>query len=649
LIALAALVAGLAPTRAEVPENLVLDGVPAVPPELRADAARYLEFRGAAFQGWHPTRREALITTRFADVPQLHLVQAPGGARRQLTFLSEPVRSGAFQPRRGEFIVFARDTGGAEFYQLYRYDLADGRITLLTDGQSRNTGARWSRSGRWLAYTSTRRNGRDTDFYVMDPADPKTDRLLLQVQGGGWNVQDWSWDETQLLVGEFVSINESYLSLVDVRTGQLTPLRERPPAGPPAAAPADPPPQISIRQARLAKDGRSIFMTTDEKSEFRQLVRVELATHSGRPLMEKIRWDIEEFELSPDGRQLAVVANEDGASVLRVLDARSGRVLRQPKLPLGVIAGLEWHPNGRAVGFTFSAARSPSDVFSFEVKTGRLERWTESETGGLDAGQFVEPEIVRFPSFDGRSISALLYRPDPAKFSGPRPVLINIHGGPEAQARPTFLARNNYFLSELGVAVVYPNVRGSDGYGKTFLTLDNGLRREDAVRDIGALLDWLQRDPRVDGARVAVMGGSYGGYMTLASLVHSGDRLRCGVNVVGISSFLTFLKNTQDYRRDLRRAEYGDERDPKMAEFLERISPLTNVRRLTRPLLVVQGRNDPRVPVTEAEQMVRAVRANGGAVWYLLAKDEGHGFQKKKNADFQFLATIQFLREHLLR
>jgi dipeptidyl aminopeptidase/acylaminoacyl peptidase len=296
-----------------------------------------------------------------------------------------------------------------------------------------------------------------------------------------------------------------------------------------------------------------------------------------------------------------------------------------------------------------NSARSPNDVYSLDVKTGKVERWTESETGGLQAATFIEPQLIRLKSFDGLEISAFVYRPDPKRFPGPRPVLINIHGGPEAQSRPNFQARNNYYLNELGIAIVYPNVRGSDGCGKTYLTLDNGLKREDSVRDIGTIIDWITRDPSLDRQRIAVLGGSYGGYMVLASMIQFAGQLRCGVDVVGISNFLTFLKNTQDYRRDLRRVEYGDERDPKMAEFLEKISPTTNVKKITKPLFVVQGQNDPRVPVTESEQMVKAIRDNGGAVWYLMAKDEGHGFQKKKNADFQFLSTILFLREHLLK
>ncbi|MCX7006280.1 MAG: alpha/beta fold hydrolase, partial [Kiritimatiellaeota bacterium] len=353
--------------------------------------------------------------------------------------------------------------------------------------------------------------------------------------------------------------------------------------------------------------------------------------------------------LARDGKTLAFVANEDGVSKLHLLDPRSGKERATPSLPLGVIGGLKFHENSRDLAFTMSSARSPSDVFSLDVESGRVERWTESESGGLNTATFVEPELIKLKSFDGLGISAFVYRPDPARFPGPRPALVIIHGGPESQSRPQFLGRSNYLLNELGIALVVPNVRGSAGYGKTFLTLDNGFKREDSVKDIGTVLDWIGRDKQLDAARVAVYGGSYGGYMSLACMEHFADRLRCGVDVVGISSFVTFLKNTQDYRRDLRRVEYGDERDPAMLAFQEKIAPLNNVARITKPLFVVQGKNDPRVPVTEAEQMVKAIRDRGGVVWYLMAKDEGHGFAKKKNADFQFSSMILFFREHLAK
>lgn len=627
---------------AQVPDNLVVEGVPAITAELRKDVGRYLEFRSASFNSWHPQRREMLVTTRFADTPQLHLVKTPGGARRQLTFFAEPVLGGSFRPKSGEMIVFAQDAGGGEFYQLYRYDLADAKVTLLTDGKSRNSGPRWSNDGRRFAYTSTRRNGKDNDIYLMDPADLKTDRMLLEVSGGGWDVLDWSPDDAKALLAEYISINEIYLWLADTKSGTkelLTPKGAE---------------KVSWTGGQFAKkDGRSLFVTTDKGSEFQRLCRFDLATKHLTPLMSNLRWDVEHFDLSPDGRTLAFISNEDGSSALHLLDAQTGRELRAPKLPSGVFGGgLHWHENSRDLAFTLTSAKSPYDVYSLDAKTGKVERWTESETGGLNTETFVEPELIKLKSFDGLGISGFLYRPDPKKFPGPRPVIISIHGGPESQFRPGFQARGNYYLNELGVAILHPNVRGSDGYGKTFLTLDNGFKREDSVKDIGALIDWIQTDSRLDAGRVAVMGGSYGGYMTLASMTHFNARLRCGVDVVGISSFLTFLKNTQDYRRDLRRAEYGDERDPKMAEHLQKISPMTNVKKITKPMFVVQGFNDPRVPVTESEQMVKAMRehsaGSGGQVWYLMARDEGHGFRKKKNADFEFLSTILFYREYLL-
>jgi Tol biopolymer transport system component/acetyl esterase/lipase len=621
----------------QIPDNLVVEGVPAIPPALKEDAARYLEFRAAGFNSWHPKKREMLITTRFADTMQLHEVRSPGGARRQITFTPEPIAGGGWQPKHGHYIVFAQDKGGGEFYQFYRLDPETGRITLLTDGKSRNEGARFTRSGSQIAYTSTRRNGRDTDVYVMNPAEPTGDRLLCELSGGGWSVADWSDDETKILLGEYVSINLSRLYLLDAKTGAKELLT------PDEAVP------VAYANARFARDGKSIYFTSDKGSEFQQLVRMDLKTRVVRPLIANLLWNVEEFELSPDGKTIAFITNEDGVGQLHLIDARSGKALRGPKLPLGIPAGLTWHESGRDLAFSFNSARSTTDAYSYDIKGGKLERWTESETGGLNTANFVEPELIKLKSFDGLPVSGFLYRPDAKKFPGKRPVVINIHGGPESQSRPNFQARNNYDLNELGIALFFPNVRGSDGYGKTFLTLDNGFKREDSVRDITAFLDFIAADPALDAERMAVMGGSYGGYMSLACMVHFSDRLRCGVDVVGISNFRTFLENTQDYRRELRRVEYGDERNPSMRAHLEKISPLNNVEKIRKPLFVVQGKNDPRVPVTEAEQMVKAIRDRGDSVWYLMAKDEGHGFRKKSNADFQFLSTILFFQEHLLK
>lgn len=618
-------------------DNLVTEGITPIPASLVEDVRRYTEFRAAALSSWHPTRREMLISTRFGDTNQIHLVKFPGGDRRQITFFPERAGGASYQPITGDYFIFNRDVGGNEFFQLYRFDVKDGAITLLTDGKSRNTGGTWSHAGDRLIYSSTRRNGRDTDQYIINPADPKTDRMLLQVDSGGWGVGDWSPDDKKALLSEFVSANESYLWIVDVATGEKT-----------LFTPKGGATKISYSGAAFSKDGRGIYATTDKDSEFQRLAYIDLQTKQHTYLTDQIKWDVDDFVLSEDGRTIAFVTNEDGISRLHLLDTKTRKERPVPNLPVGVIGGLEWHKNSRDLGFNMNSARSPADVYSLDTRSGKLERWTESETGGLNTSQFSEAELVRWKSFDDRMISGFLYMP-PARFSGPRPVIINIHGGPEGQSQPSFLGRTNYYLNELGVAFIYPNVRGSTGYGKTFLKLDNGFLREDSYKDIGALLDWIKTQPRLDASRVAVVGGSYGGHMAFAVATRYNDRIRATQPVVGISNLVSFLERTESYRRDLRRAEYGDERDPKMREFMLRTAPLNNARNITKPIFIVAGGNDPRVPLNEAEQMAKTVRQNGGPVWYLMAKDEGHGFVKKKNQDFQFYATVMFLREYLLK
>jgi len=635
-------------------DNLVIDGVPPIPGELPEQVGRYTESRAATMQSWHPTRAEMLITTRFGDTNQLHQITQPGGARTQLTFFPDRVDAGSFELTKGEYFIFTKGAGGNEFNQNYRYDFGTGEITLLTDGKSRNSTPTWSGKGDRIAYTSTRRNGADTDIYVESPTDPKSDHLLAEVKGGGWEPTDWSPDDRQLLVLEGISANESYLWLFDAQTGAKKELTPRPAEG------AE---KIAYSAARFSKDGKGIFVTTDRESEFQRLAYIDLASGKHTYLLPDARFDVDGWDLSEDGKQIAYTFNENGVSTLHMLEVVPGNgtvtvgakkdPTFNPPLPAVVISGLHFHrdPKQSLLAFNVTGARSPSDVYTWSTAAGKnvTARWTASETGGIPATRFVEPELVKWKSFDGKEITGFLYKPDPAKFAGKRPVIINIHGGPEAQQRPGFLGRNNYFINELGCAILFPNVRGSDGYGKTFLKLDNGLKREDSYKDISALLDWIPSRSELDAGRVMVTGGSYGGFMTLAVASNYADRIRCALDVVGISNLATFLKNTESYRRDLRRAEYGDERDPKMAEFMERTAPLNNAQKITKPLFVVQGANDPRVPKSEAEQIVATLKKQGTPVWFLMAKDEGHGFAKKKNADFQFYSTVQFIREYLLK
>ena len=618
-------------------ENLVVEGVPRIPASLAETVERYTNFRSATLESWDPQRREMLIRTRFADTTQVHLVKSPGGARTQLTFYADSVAGAEFSPTSGESFVFSKDIGGGEFFQLYRMDQNSGDVKLLTDGKSRNTGPLWSYDGRRLAYGSTRRTGNDVDLYLVEPGKSESDHLLAKLEGGGWSALDWSPDGSKLVARNEVSANESYLWLVDSSTGDKTLL-----------TPQQGNEKVQYGGARFSKDGKGLYVTTDRESEFQRLAYFDLSSKRFTFLTSHINWDVDEFDLSNDGKRIAFVVNEDGYGVLHVLDTRSRKERALPNLPKGVIFGARWHKNSRDLGFNFTSSRSPADVYSIDLDSGKLERWTYSETGGVDTKALPEPELIHWKSWDGKTISGFLYRPS-AKFSGKRPVIVDIHGGPEGQDRPDFLGRDNYFLNEMGIALIFPNVRGSTGYGKTFLAADNGFLREGSYQDINSLFDWIAGQQNLDAGKVLVTGGSYGGFMTLAVATNYNDRICCSIDVVGPSNLVTFLEHTSGYRQDLRRVEYGDERDPKMREFLEKIAPFNKARNVTKPMFVIAGKNDPRVPASESEQMVNIVRQNNTPVWWLEAKDEGHGFHKKKNRDFQFYATVMFVQEYLMK
>lgn len=616
-------------------ENLVVENIPPIPASIAEKANQYGEFRSAGFADWHPVKREMLISTRFADVPQIHLVKIPGGARTQLTFYPDRTGGAHYGPK-GDYFVFSKDVGGGEWFQLYRYDLATGNVTLLTDGKSRNTDEAYSRNSDMVAYSSTRRTGQDTDIWVMDTRDPKSDRMLLQLQGGGWQTLDWSADNKQLLVMNEVSANETYLYLVDVAKGEkklLTPKGTE---------------EIAYGEAHFSKDGKGFFGTTDRDSEFHRLAYFDLGSMQPAYLTSDIKWDVTGFDISDDGKTLAFLTNEDGISKLYLMDTATRKYHPVANIPIGLIGGLKFHKNNRDLGLVLISARSTADAYSLDVTTGKLERWTFSETGGLNTAAFAEPKLIKWQTFDGKTISGFLYMPDAAKYPGKRPVIVNIHGGPEGQYRPGFLGRNNYYLNEMGVALVFPNVRGSSGYGKTFLKLDNGMHRDDTYKDTSALLDWIKKNPQLDGDKIMVTGGSYGGHMTWATATFDNDKITCSLPIVGMSSLVTLLEHTEVYRRDLRRVEYGDERDPKMREYLEKIAPLNNSEKIRKPVFAVVGKNDPRVPWTESRQMLDKLKSNGIPTWFLMANDEGHGYAKKKNQDFQFYATIMFVRQFLL-
>lgn len=633
------------------PAALGLDNIPPIPLRLATEVQQYTEFKPTGFTGWHPKRMEMLVSRRHKNTTQIYRLPAPGAVLELLTDYPEPVRHASYQPTRGDFTLFSKDTGGNEVFRLYRAGAAGksgfDQVQAISPDDRRVQDLAWSTRGDRVVYSTVpvnRSGSNDTVHTEVHVVDPKAalgaggkSRVIASLAGGGWFGFTWSPDDKRLAMLEYISINESHIWLMDVATGVKRRLIK--PTGGEA---------VSYGKVRFSRDGKGLYTLTDRGAEFMQLSYIDLATLQHTTLTADIPWDVQDFDLSHDGKLLAYVSNEEGTGVLHLMRTRDRRALPAPKLPLGTLSDVNWHRDSANLALTVSSAKSPADVYSFNIKTGKLTRWTQHEAVGADPAAFVEPELVRWKSFDGRSISGFIYRAPATRFPGKRPVLVNIHGGPESQFKPGFGGRNNYFVNEMGISVIWPNVRGSSGYGKSFLKLDNGRLREDSVKDIGALFDWIASQPDLDASRVMVQGGSYGGYMSLAVATLYAERIAASIDIVGISNFVSFLERTESYRRDLRRVEYGDERDPEMRKFLEAIAPLNRAAQISKPLLVVQGRNDPRVPVNEAEQIVGTLKQRATPVWYMVAADEGHGFARKANADYQFYTTIEFIRRYLL-
>ena len=618
-------------------ENLITENNAEIPKELANDVKKYSEFRIASLVEVHPLKNDIIINTRFGSTSQLHRVSKSMGTRTQITFFDEPVSAASYEPIKGEYLVYSKDIGGNEFGQLFKLDLKTLQSTLLTDGgRSQNGGIKWSKDGKGFYYSSTKRNGGDRDVYYMDPNNPKAEKLIIQVKGGGWGIQDISPDGKQLVLGEYVSINESYLWLLDIATGKLTEITDRSVKG------------VSQSNANFSSIPNEIWFITDKDNEFERLASMNLNTKKTTYYTSNIPWNIENFKLSNDKKSIVFISNEAGLNKMYLMNTATKAYKEVKNLPIGLISDPHFTKDNQTIFFNQSTAQSASDVYQLNIQTGKINRWTESELGEMQPSDMSVPKFIEWKSFDDLKISGFYYPASP-KFKGKRPVIIMIHGGPEGQTMASFLGTNNFYTNEMGVSVVYPNVRGSSGFGKTYLAKDNGFLREDSVKDIGALLDWIAKQPDLDKDKIMIMGRSYGGYMTLATAFHYSDKIRCSVDIVGISNFNTFLKNTEEYRRDLRRAEYGDERDPKMAEFFDKMAPLNNTDKIKKPMFIIQGTNDPRVPVTEARQMRDKLKAQGNTVWYMEAKDEGHLFKKKANIDYQNLAVIRFMQEYLLK
>ncbi|KRB51155.1 S9 family peptidase [Phenylobacterium sp. Root700] len=616
------------PSRREVGQ-IVYDQTPPTPPALQAAIAPYYNARSAVFEDWLDDG-SILIATRFGDTNQIHRVIAPGAARTQLTFFKDPIGVALAQPKAERF-VYLRDDGGAEYYQAYVRGLSGPETQLTTPG-TRNSDFVFASDGKQVIWSQVTAGNPDNDI-MLAPVDAPQNRKVIQHGKGANAPLDLSPDGKSLLFSRYNSATFVELFVLDIASGAVRPV-----------GPTDR--KVAYRGGAFTHDGRGVVTLSDDGADMARPVVFDLAGGAMRDLDPGAKWSAESFDLSPDGAVIAYMVNEEGYSRLVLKDVATGKLLPAPKLPLGVMTGLGFSPDGKSLAFSLSTSTSAGDVWSFALADQKLVRWTQSELGGLDPQQLVEPALFRYPTFDKRSIPAFIYKPA-AKPGKKLPVVIQIHGGPEGQEQPSFNPRRQSWVNEVGAAVIIPNVRGSTGYGKDYLNLDNAEKREDSVKDIGALLDWIAKQPDLDASRVAVVGQSYGGYMALAVAAHYNDRIAGAIDLYGISNWTTFLKNTEGYRRDLRRAEYGDEREPKMAAVFDKISPLNMSARMKKPMMIYQGANDPRVPQSESEQMVARLRAQGTQVWYVLAKDEGHGVAKKQNAEAVRATEIVFLKQVL--
>ena len=616
-------------------KNIDVIGVPPIPASLAREVQPYTSIYGLPLAGWDPAKREIWLKG-LSNVTWVSRVRNPGATPETSSiYIQSPgIYDIYFQPQ-GKHLAYTRDANGDESFQLYVYEIGTGKTSLLSDDKSRNTEPVWSNAGDKIVYSSSPAGTSGVSLRVIDPMDPKSDRILAQSSGSYFKAYDWSPDDGHVVFCDFTSNTASSLWLVDVASGKKILLSPK----------SDQPELYDYPQ--FSTDGKGIYVVTDHDSDVRRLAYIHLATRKISYIKSDPRWDVDEFQLAPNGKPLAFVTNEDGISQLHILDLTTGKEIISPQFQPGVISDLKWNQSSTDVAFNFKSPQTPNDVYSVNIESGKAELWAKSETKGVQTEKFAMPELIHWPTFDKRTISGFLYRP-PATFKGKRPVIIDIHGGPEEQYRPGFGYEDNYFLNELGVARIYPNVRGSSGYGKSFLRLDNGLRREDAVKDIGALLDWIKTQPDLDADRVLVGGASYGGYLALSAAYSYSDRIRAVISDSGISNLASFVARTEGWRRDLQRSEFGDERDPKIRQFMERTAPLNNAEKIKAPLLIIQGENDPRVPVAEAAKLVSATR-DRVPVWYILAKDEGHGFAQQINRDYRLYATILFVKEFLLK
>ncbi|WP_424019702.1 S9 family peptidase [Halorientalis pallida] len=598
------------------------------------DLERYLNVRSAYGASIGPEGTLAFLMDT-TGTPQVWTLDEPAGWPEQRTFYDERVTFCSFSPERRE-LAFGMDEGGDEFTQLFRLDLDSGAVHPLTDTPDAiHYWGGWSHDGDRIAFAANRRDESVFDVYVQG-RDEQGDEAELVHEGDGWlALAGWSPDDDRLLVTEHTSSFDKDLYVLHLDSGDLE-----------HVTPHDG--DVRYNSPSWGPDGEAIYCCTDRESDTLRLERLDLDTGEFAIVEDGGEWNVDGIALDDETGRLAFSRNVDGYTEITVGEltgATEYDTRPAPDLPDGTAGGVSFGPDGEAFALSASSRTNNTNVHRVAFESGETEQWTRASTAGIPPSSFREPELVHYDSFDGREIPAYFTLPaEAARDSTGVPVIVDIHGGPESQRRPSFSGLTQYFLSR-GYAVFEPNVRGSTGYGKAYTHLDDVEKRMDSVKDIRAAVEWLTDQSAVDPDRIVAKGGSYGGFMVLAALTEYPDLWAAGVDSVGIANFVTFLENTGAWRQEHREAEYGSLEDDR--EFLESISPLNHADRIEAPLFVLHGANDPRVPVGEAEQIVEEVQSQGVPVEKLIFEDEGHGISKLENRIEAYTTVVDFLDRHV--
>ncbi|WP_435179758.1 S9 family peptidase [Halorussus sp. AFM4] len=600
------------------------------------DFERYLNVRSASAPSFGPDGDRLSFLMDTTGVPQVWRLDAPGEWPRQLTFEEEAVSFASWSPERDE-LVFGMDRGGDERTQLFRLDGDGETVTPLTDmPEAIHYWGGWNSDGSTFAFASNRREEAVFDVYVQGRDERGDDAELVYEGDGLLSPVGWSPDDESLAIVKSHSSFDQDVYVLDVETGELD--HVTPHEG-----------DVRFTSINWSPDGDALYLATDEGADTTYFARLDVETYEIETVDDGGDWNVESVGVDEDTGRFVFGRNVDGYTELTVGELTGETDYEEfptPDLPRGVTGGPAFDDEAERFALTVTRSTDNTNVYVVDVESGETQRWTDAATAGIPRSSFVKPELIRYETFDGREIPAFFSLPADAGggADGGAPVIVDIHGGPESQRRPSFSPVKQYFCNR-GYAYFEPNVRGSSSYGKAYTHLDDVRKRMDSVKDIEAAVEWLRDRSEVDPDRIVAMGGSYGGFMVLAALTEYPDLWAAGVDIVGIANFVTFLENTGDWRREHREAEYGSLEEDR--EFLESISPTTNADRIEAPLLVLHGANDPRVPVGEAERIADVVAEQGVPVEKLIFEDEGHGFSKLENRIEAYTTVADFLDEHV--